>query len=118
MFGSSEDAKDKFSLEEFHREFWLELTEFYEASREWMLNQQKDQLTSQKWVGFYKNMEDVLHEWVVCVGFLKEFSLGHIHLIVEFMGTFPKSTMGLQYFTLTKIKSNTKNAPSPMAFSG
>jgi hypothetical protein len=34
------------------------------------------------------------------------------------MGTFPKSTLGSQYFTLPEIKPNTKNAPPPTTFSG
>jgi hypothetical protein len=33
------------------------------------------------------------------------------------MGIFAKSMMGLQYFTFTEIKPNTKNAPPPTTFS-
>ena len=35
-----EDVKDKFSLEEVHRDFWVKLTEFYGPFHESMLNQQ------------------------------------------------------------------------------
>ena len=34
------------------------------------------------------------------------------------MNTFPKFTVGLQYFTLTEIKPNTKKAIPPKAFEG
>jgi hypothetical protein len=34
------------------------------------------------------------------------------------MSTFPKSTVGSHYFTLMKVKPNTKNATPLMAFSG
>ena len=113
-----EDAKERFSLEEVHRDFWIKLTEYYGPFRERMLNQQNALLTSQEWVGLYRNTEDALPEWVVCAGYLKEFSPGPVQFSAEFMGTFPKSTMGSQYFTLTEIKPNTKNAPPPTAFSG
>jgi hypothetical protein len=113
-----EDAKEKFSLEEVHRDFWIKLTEYYGPFRERMLNQQNALLTSQEWVGLYRNTEDALPEWVVCAGYLKEFSPGPVQFSAEFMGTFPKSTVGSQYFTLTEIKPNTKNAPPPTAFSG
>ena len=85
---------------------------------EMMLNQQNAQLTSQKWVGLYRNTEDALPKWIICVGYLKEFSLGPIQFNTEFVGTFPKSTVGSQYSTLTEIKPNTKNAPPPTTFNG
>ena len=62
-------------------------------------------------------MENTLLEWVVSAGYLEEFSFGPIQFSVEFMSTFSKSTMDLQYFTLTKEKLTTKNATPPMAFS-
>ena len=56
--------------------------------------------------------------WVVCTGYLKEFSLEHVQFGAKFMGTYPKSIVGSQYFTFTQIKLNTKYAPPPKAFSG
>lgn len=41
----------------------------------------------------------------------------HVHFSAKFMSTFLKSTVGSQYFTLTKVQSNTKNATPPMIFS-
>ena len=87
-----------------------------DLSDERMLNQQNAQLTSQEWVGLYRNTEDALPEWVICAGYLKEFSPGLVQFSAEFMNTFPKSTVGSQYFTLTEIKPNTKNAPPPTDF--
>ena len=55
-------------------------------------------------------MEDALSEWVICASYLKEHMLGHVQFNIEFKNTFPKTTIGSQYFTLTKIKPNTKNA--------
>lgn len=83
-----------------------------------MLNQQNAHLTSQEWVALYMSTVDALLEWVVCLGYLKKLSLGPVHFIAEFMNTFPKSTMGSQYLTLTEIKPNTKNAPPPTTFVG
>lgn len=69
--------------------------------RDKLLRQQSAQLHSQEWVGLYRNMEDILSEWVVSADYLKEFSSGHVQFNAEFMSTFPKSTVGSQYFTLT-----------------
>ena len=63
-------------------------------------------------------MKDVLPEWVICARYLKEHRPGHVQLSAEFMNTFPKSTIGLQYIILTKIKPNTRNATPPMACEG
>ena len=54
--------------------------------------------------------EDALPEWVVCVGYLKEFSLGHVHFVLIYWN-FPQIYVGSQYFILPDIESNTKNAP-------
>lgn len=67
-----------------------------------MCNQLGAQPTSQEWVGLYKNVEDTMHEWVVCAGYLKDFSFGLVEFSVEFMGSFPKSIVGLHYFTLLR----------------
>ena len=83
-----------------------------------MLNQQNAQLTSHEWVGLYRSTEDALLEWVVSVGYLKEFSPGLVQFSIEFMSTFPKSTVGSQYFTLMEVKPNIENATPPMAFRG
>jgi len=53
---------------------------------------------SQKWVGLYKNVEDTMHEWVVCVGYLKNFSFSLVKFSMEFMGSFLKSIVGLQLY--------------------
>ena len=66
----------------------------------------------------YRNTKDALLEWVVNVGYLKEFSYGHVHFSVECMSTFPKYVVASQYFTLSEVKPNTKNATPPMSFSG
>ena len=81
-----------------------------------MLNQQSVQLTLQEWVELYRSTEDVLQKWVVSVGYLKEFSLGPVQFSAEFMSTFPKSTVGPQYFTFTEVKPNTRNKVAKMAF--
>ena len=56
-------------------------------------------------------MEDALPEWIVCSGYLKEFSPGPVQFSAECMGIFPKSAVGWQYLILSEIKPNTKNAP-------
>ena len=63
-------------------------------------------------------MEDAIPEWVVNIGYFKEFNPTHIHLSVGFMSTLPKSTVGLQIFTITKIKPNNENATPPTTFVG
>ena len=105
-------------MEEVHHDFWLKLIKFYGPFRERMLNQQNAYLTSQKWVGLYRNAEDALPKWVVCASYLKEFSPRFVQLSAKFMGMFPKYMVGSQYFTRNEIKPNTTNAPPPMAFSG
>ena len=113
-----EVAKVKFSMEEVYQDFWFTLIEFYKLFQVKMLNQQNTQLTSQEWVGFYKSTKDALPEWVVSVGYLKAFSPDPIQFSVEFMSTFPKSIMGLQFFILIEIKPNIENATSPTASDG
>ena len=39
-----------------------------------------------------------MHEWVVCVGYLKDFSFGPIIFSTEVMGSFLKSIVGLQLY--------------------
>lgn len=53
-------------------------------------------------------MEDALLAWFVCVGYLKEFSLGPVQFSAKFMDTFSKSIVGSQYFTLIEITFNTE----------
>ena len=64
------------------------------------------------------NTKDTLPKWVVCVGYLKEFSPRLVQFGVAFVGTYPKPTVRSQYFALNEIELNTKNAPPPMAFGG
>ena len=47
--------------------------------------------------------------WVVCVRYLKDFSFGSVQSRAKFVGTFPKSIVGLQYFTLTEVQPNARN---------
>ena len=49
--------------------------------------------------------------------YLEDFSFGPMEFSARFMGTFLKSIIGLQYFTLSEVKSNARNAVPPMAFS-
>lgn len=79
---------------------------------------QSAQLTPQEWIGLYRSMEDALLERVVSVGYLKGFSPSLVQFNVKFMSTFPKSTIGSQYFTLTHVKPNTKNATTCAVVSG
>ena len=83
-----------------------------------MLIQHNVQFISQEWVGFYMSTEDALLEWVVNIGYLKAFSPSHVQFNSKFMSTFPKSTIGSQFFTLTKMKPNVANATPQMAFNG
>jgi hypothetical protein len=74
--------------------------------------------TSHEWVGLYRNQKDVMHTWVACARYFKEFRFGPMQFNAKLMGIFLKPTVGLQYFTLTKVKPNARNAKHPMAFSG
>ena len=107
----------KFSLIEIYQDLWVMLLEFYGRFHDRMLNQTNTQLTPQEWIGMYRNTEDKLPEWVINAGYLKDFKLGSVQFKAEFMSTFPKPTVGSQYYTLTKVKPITQNAIPPMAFS-
>lgn len=111
-----EDAKAKFSLANIYHDFQIKLLEFPRHFRDMMLNQQSAQLNSTEWVGLYRNTDDTLHEWVVNAAYLKEISSDLVQFSAEFMSTFPKCTIHLQYFTLMEEKPNTKNETPPMAF--
>ena len=54
----------------------------------------------------------------VCADYVKEFSLGLVQFSVEFINTFPKSTLSSQYFTFIEIKPNIENATPPTTFDG
>lgn len=110
-------AKVKFSFEEVYHELRVKLIEFYKPLQGKVFKQQHTQLTPHEWVGMYRNTEDILPEWVVCASYLKEFSLGPVQFNVEFMNIFPTSTLLLQYFTLTKMKTNIETATPLTAFS-
>ena len=56
-------------------------------------------------------------KWVVSAYYFKEFSFELVQYSVVFMSTFPKSIVGLQYFTLREIKMYGRDAKSPTAFS-
>ena len=55
-------------------------------------------------------------EWVVCIKHLKDFSFGLVEFSAKFMGTFPKSTVELQYFILIEVQPIARNVVPPMAF--
>lgn len=86
--------------------------------KERMCSQLGAQPTSQEWVGLYKNVEDTMHEWVLCVGYLKEFSFGPAEFSAEFMGSFPKSIVGFQYFTFIEVKPNARKVVPSTTFLG
>ena len=41
-----------------------------------------------EFLSIYRNLEDVMHEWVVCARYLKEFRFGLVQFSAEFVGTF------------------------------
>ena len=55
-------------------------------------------------------------KWVVSASYVKKIILSPVQFSTLFMGTFPKSTIGSQYLTFTKVKPNTQHAAPPMAF--
>ena len=57
-------------------------------------------------------------EWVACTGYLNDFDFGSVEFSVDFMDPFPKSTLGLQHFTLIEVPPSARNVIPPMAFSG
>jgi hypothetical protein len=57
------------------------------------------------------NQRDVVPKWVVKGGYIKDFNFGPVQFSVNFMGIFSKSTVRLQYFTLTEVKPNARNQP-------
>ena len=59
-----------------------------------MLSQLGAQSISHRWVGFYKNQEDAIPEWVVSAITLRLSKFGLIQLSVEFMGTFHNPLLG------------------------
>ena len=83
---------------------------FYRLFREKMLNPQNSVFIPQE-------REDTMMEYVVSVGYLKEFNLGPIQISVEFMRFFPKSIVRSQTFTLMKMKPNIGNVLPSMASS-
>ena len=83
-----------------------------------MLCLQSAQLTSQEWIGLYRNIVDTLPKWVISAGYLKEFNSSLVHFSAEFMNTSRKSTVGLQYLILIEVKPNTKNVTPPTALLG
>lgn len=66
----------------FTKIFGLKLVEFYGPFRDKMLIQHGAQLTSQDWVGLYRNPEGIPPKWVVSDGYFKElFNLGPSSLV-------------------------------------
>lgn len=112
-----EEGEVKFSFAGIYNDFWVQLVEFYGPFCDRMLIQHGAQLTSKDWIGLYRNPEDIMPEWVVSDGNFKEFNLGPMQFSAGFMGTFPKSTVGSQYFTLKVVELNARNAAPPVAFS-
>ena len=115
FFWGWEDGCTKFFLEEACNDFWVKLLEFY-SMRTFSINLE---LNSHHMIGLVYieiMMMSCLLKWF-CVGYLKEFRIGSVPLSDDLMGTFPKSTLGLQYFTLTEKKPNVHNAAPPIVFS-
>lgn len=67
-------------------------------------------------LAFIGGVEVALLEWLICVGYLKECRPDPIQFSAKFSKTFSKFAMGSQYYTLTKIKPNTKNVLTPTTF--
>lgn len=75
-----EVARHKCSLVEVYSDFWNKLVEHFGLFRERLSSQHGAKPTSREWVGLYKNVEDMMLEWVVCVGYLKAFSSGTVEV--------------------------------------
>jgi hypothetical protein len=88
--------------------------EHYGLFHERLPSQHGAKPTSREWVGLYKNVEDMMPEWVVCVGYLKAFNSGTVEFSAYYMGSFSESMVGLQYFTRT----NARHVVPPTAFLG
>lgn len=82
-----------------------------------IISQQGAHPVSQKWVGLHRNQEAEFPEWVVSASYFKEFIFGLVQSNVEFMGDFCKSIVGSQYFTLSEIKLNARDAEPFTTFS-
>ena len=67
-----------------------------------MCSHLRAQPASHNWVGLYRNQENFMPKWIVCVGYFKEFIFGLMQFSVEFMGIFPKSIVGSQYLLLLR----------------
>ena len=76
-----------------------------------MISQQGAHPTSKEWIALYKIQEDKL--WVVSASYFKEFSFRPVQFSVVFMGTFPNSIVGLQYLTLSEVKSYARDVELP-----
>ena len=79
------------------------LLEHYGLFLDRMISQQGAHPTSLEWVNLYRIQEDKLLEWVVSASYFKEFSFKPVQFSVVIMGTFPKSIVGSQYFTLSEV---------------
>lgn len=110
------NSRVSFSLEKIYHDLWVNILEFYRPFCDGLLNQQDAQLTSQEWVGLYRNLLDALQGCVVRATYLKESNPSQVQFNVEFMSTFSKYNVGSQYFTMTHVKPNTKNATPPTTF--
>lgn len=62
-----------------------------------------------------KTQKDMMLKWLCEIPW--GFRFVPMEFSAKFMGTFPKSIVGLQYFTLIEVKSNARNAVPPMALS-
>lgn len=66
-----------------------------------MWNQHGAQPILTEWFGLYKILEVALLKWVASARYVKEFRYGLVQFSIEFMSTFPKFIVALQYFTST-----------------
>lgn len=60
--------------------------ECYGLFHERIHSQHGAQPTSQKWVGLYKNADHTMLQWVVCVGYLRDFRFGPVGFSADFKG--------------------------------
>ena len=57
-------------------------------------------------------------ECIVCARYLKYFNFDLVEFSAEFIGTFPKSIIGLHYFTQTEVQPHVRNVVPPTIFLG
>lgn len=64
-----------------------------------------------------ENQDLVSHKPLAHLQVIIYIRLGPVQFGAEFMGTFPRSLVGSQYFNHTDVKSNVQNTVQPTTFS-